>query len=122
MRKKEKIMSRRFLEIVLYHTKNLTNCKSDTASTCQSIGFWTSINCHIVYYRRKQALLGLLLVLHLDLDTPSSLNLGSELTDSLDLDLDIDREQLAEVAVWSKLARDVMLDLLRPISTSGVMS
>ena len=44
----------------------------------------------------------------LDLDAPSSLD--SEVTDCLDLDLD--RNHLVAVAMWSKLACDAMVDPL----------
>ena len=69
--------------------------------------------------KRKTWPLGL--GLDLDLDTPSLLDLDSEATDSQDLDLDIVSEQRVEVAVWSKLAHNVMVDLLRPISPIDAM-
>ena len=55
--------------------------------------------------------------LGLDPDAPSLLDLDSELTNTLDLDLDLDREQQVSVAVISKLAHDMMLDLLRLIDS-----
>ena len=69
--------------------------------------------------KRKTWPLGL--GLDLDVDTPSLLDLDSEATDSQDLDLDIVSEQWAEVAVCSKLAHNVMVDLLRPISPFDAM-
>ena len=66
----------------------------------------------MLYSKKRLRFLGL----GEDLDALSPLELHSELTKSLDLDLDLDREQLIEVAVWSKLTHDLMVDLLRPIA------
>ena len=51
----------------------------------------------------------------------SSLDLSPELTDSLDLDFNLDLDQRVEVAVWSKLAHGVMVGLPWPILQIGVM-
>ena len=53
-------------------------------------------------YRKKTC------AISLDLDAPSSLDLHSELTDTLDQDLDC--EQHVNVIVWLKLAHDAMVD------------
>ena len=75
------------------------------------------IFCHMAYIGKKHA--PSVLGLGLDLNASSSLDLDSELTDSLDLDLD--GEQRVELAVWTKLTQDVMVDLLGPILSIGVM-
>ena len=70
-------------------------------------------------YKEKTRLLDL----GLNIEEPSPLKLDSEITDALDLDFDLDlgHEQRVEVALLSKIARDIMVDLLRSILPIGMM-